>query len=112
MQNEPNFKINKKHLTVLSERAYGKIYPLSHPKNEPNSNPIYKNTKGHLDWSEVKSRDLFLSSLFMQIMQNKANFQNAKMNTIAFITRSYKKIHLLVHPQNETNSNPIFKMSK
>ena len=45
----------------------------------------------------------FIRTKIYKKMQNEPNFQKTKTSTISFITRSYEKIHLLGHPQNEPN---------
>ena len=41
MQNKANFKNDRKHISTFDTRSSDEFSRFSHPKNKPNSNPIY-----------------------------------------------------------------------
>ncbi len=75
---------------------------------------------GHLDFDIVSNFDISISDFTsprtfttverpLQIrpfMQNKPNFQKAKMNVNSFITKDYRKNDAFAVQKNKPNSNP------
>ena len=67
------------------------------------TDPIYENPKCHLDWSVAEWKDLFLSNLLIEIMQNEPNFKIAKMNATSIPENTYGKFSHFRPLENEPN---------
>jgi len=62
MQNKANFKNDRKHISTFDTRSSDEFSRFSHPKNKPNSNPIYVKL-GNLKY-EILSEFCILCSVF------------------------------------------------